>query len=127
MTLLYYHDIFLKHDTGGFHPESPRRLEAILTHLKATGLWDKLRVETPRKATEEDIALVHSQEYINAVKEMARRGGGQLDPDTVVSRDSYEASLYAAGALVDATDAVMAGEGTNTLFMGGAPRPPAPP
>ena len=117
MTLLYYHDIFLKHDTGGFHPESPRRLEAILTHLKATGLWDKLRVETPRKATEEDIALVHSQEYINAVKEMARRGGGQLDPDTVVSRDSYEAALYAAGALVDATDAVMAGKATNAFCM----------
>ena len=108
MTLLYYHDIFLKHDTGGLHPESSRRLEAILAHLKTTGLWDKLRVETPRKATEGDVALVHSREYINDVKEMARRGGGQLDPDTIVSRDSYEAALYAAGALVDATDAVMA-------------------
>ncbi|MFN3466911.1 MAG: histone deacetylase [Candidatus Brocadiales bacterium] len=117
MTLLYYHDIFLRHDTGGFHPESSRRLAATLAHLKATGLWDKLHVETPGKASEEDIALVHSQKHINNIKEIARRGGGQLDPDTVVSRDSYEAALYATGALLDAVEAVMAGKATNAFCM----------
>jgi acetoin utilization deacetylase AcuC-like enzyme len=117
VTLLYYHNIFLKHDTGAFHPESSKRLGAILTHLKETGLWDKLVVETPKRATVKDIALVHHPEYIRQVEEIAERGGGQLDPDTVVSRDSFEAALYAAGALLDAVDAVMTDKASNAFCM----------
>ncbi|HHT9121121.1 MAG TPA: histone deacetylase family protein, partial [Candidatus Hypogeohydataceae bacterium YC41] len=117
MTLLYYHDIFLKHGTGGLHPECPGRLEAIIAHLQTLSLWDKLRIKKPRKASEEDIALVHSQEYIHQVKEMAKGGGGLLDPDTLVCRASYEVALYAAGALLDAVDAVMAGKATNAFCM----------
>lgn len=117
VTLLYYHDIFLKHDTGAFHPESSKRLGAVLTHLKETGLWDKLVVETPRRAAVKDIALVHHPEYIKRVEEIAERGGGQLDPDTVVSRDSFEAALHAAGALLDAVDAVMTGKAPNAFCL----------
>jgi acetoin utilization deacetylase AcuC-like enzyme len=117
MTFLYYHDIFLKHDTGPHHPESSRRLEALLAHLKDSELWNKLHLEAPRRATEEEISLVHSPDYVRQVRELAQRGGGQLDPDTVVSKDSYEAALCAAGALLDATDVVMAGKATNAFCM----------
>ncbi len=117
MTSLYYHDIFLKHNTGASHPESPRRLESVLEHLKVSGLWDRFYVKVPRKATEEDVALIHRREHIRYVKEIAQRGGGQLDPDTVVSADSYEAALYAAGAVIEAVDAVMASKIKNAFCM----------
>ena len=45
----------------------------------------------------------------------------RVDPDTVISADSGEASLRAAGAMVAAVEAVMAGEATNAFC---AVRPP---
>jgi acetoin utilization deacetylase AcuC-like enzyme len=41
---------------------------------------------------------------------VARRGGGWLDMDTVMSSGSYEAALYAAGGAIEAVAAVMGGE-----------------
>lgn len=35
-----YHDIYLQHKTGEDHPESPKRLEAIIAGLKKKGLLD---------------------------------------------------------------------------------------
>ena len=42
MTLIYYDDIFLEHDTGG-HPENSRRLEAIMGRLKQIDYIDRLK------------------------------------------------------------------------------------
>jgi acetoin utilization deacetylase AcuC-like enzyme len=53
---------------------------------------------------------VHAREYIKEIEETARRGGGWLDPDTVMSAGSYEAALYAAGGLIQAVEAVIGGE-----------------
>jgi acetoin utilization deacetylase AcuC-like enzyme len=104
-----YHPIYLKHDTGG-HPENARRLEAIISHLEQTGLKPELSLIEPRAATIEKIALVHSKQYISYIREMAENGGGWLDVDTVMSPDSYDAALYAAGGVISATEAVMDGE-----------------
>ncbi|MFQ5956452.1 MAG: histone deacetylase family protein, partial [Candidatus Brocadiales bacterium] len=117
MTLLLYDDIFLKHDTGPYHPENYKRLECTIDYLRSTGLWDKLTLVRPRAATIEEIALVHDRNYINRAKEVAEGGGGQLDPDTTLSRDSYLAALYAAGALLTATDSVMEKTARNAFCM----------
>ena len=117
MTLLLYDEIFLKHDTGAFHPENYKRLEHTLAHLKTTGLWDRLKVEKPRPATLEEIAQVHGEDYINRVMLISQRGEGQLDPDTPVSYHSYKAALYAAGAPLTAIDAIMEGKATNAFCL----------
>ena len=104
-----YHPIYLKHDTGG-HPENARRLEAIISHLEQTGLKPKLSLIEPRVATTEEISLVHRKQYISYIREMAENGGGWLDVDTIMSPDSYDAALYAAGGMIRATEAVMDGE-----------------
>ena len=46
-------NIYLQHDTGAGHPESPERLESI--NLKITTLEDKLIEVSPRLATVEEI------------------------------------------------------------------------
>jgi len=104
-----YVPVYLKHDTGQ-HPENARRLEAIISYLEQTGLRQKLSPIPPRAATAEEIALVHSRQYIAYIKEVAKNGGGWLDVDTVMSPGSYDAAVYAAGGVISATEAVMDGE-----------------
>ena len=104
-----YDPIYLKHDTGG-HPEKAQRLEAIISHLEQTGLKQQLLPIKPRVATTEEISLVHGKQYISYIQEVAKNGGGWLDVDTVMSPNSYDAALYAAGGVIRATEAVMDGE-----------------
>jgi acetoin utilization deacetylase AcuC-like enzyme len=111
-----YHPIYLKHDTGQ-HVEVAARLEAVIAYLEKTGLKSKLALIEPRPATVDEIALVHQRSYIKEIEEMAQRGGGWLDPDTVMSPDSYQAALYAAGGLIRAVEAVMGGEVANAFAL----------
>ena len=104
-----YDPVYLRHDTGQ-HPENASRLEAIISHLEQTQLIRQLTLVEPRAASIEELSLVHSERHIACIQEVAKDGGGWLDPDTVMSTDSYEAALYAAGGLIRATEAVMQGE-----------------
>ena len=106
---LVYDPIYLKHDTGQ-HPENASRLEAVISHLEQTGLKQQLIPIKPCPATIEELSLVHDTRHISQVQEVAQRGGGWLDGDTVMSPDSYDAALYAAGGAIRATEAVMNGE-----------------
>jgi len=106
---LVYDPVYLKHETGQ-HVENAQRLEAIISHLEQTQLIRQLTLVEPRAASIEELSLVHSERHIAHVQEVAQERGGWLDPDTVMSTDSYEAALYAAGGLIRATEAVMQGE-----------------
>ncbi len=104
-----YDPIYLKHDTGQ-HVENARRLEAIIAHLEGTGLKQRLTPIKPRAASIGELSLVHDEQYISHIRDVAQKGGGWLDADTVMSSDSYEVALYAAGGVIRATEAVMNGE-----------------
>ena len=104
-----YDPVYLKHDTGQ-HVENATRLEAIVSHLEKTGLKQQLTPVKPRAASIEEIALVHHKQYISHIQEVAQGGGGWLDADTVMSPDSYEAAIYAAGGAIRAAEAVMEGK-----------------
>ena len=106
---LVYDPIYLKHDTGQ-HVENAGRLEAIISHLEQTGLKQQLPPIKPRPATAEELSLVHHEQYISYIQAVAQKGGGWLDADTVMSPNSYDAALYAAGGVIKATEAVMNGE-----------------
>ena len=109
-----YDPVYLKHDTG-YHPENARRLEAIMAYLEETGLTKQLISIKPRPATTRELAYVHQESYISRLQDAAVRGGGWLDADTVMSPDSYDAALYAAGGVIEATDAVISGK-VNSAF-----------
>lgn len=102
-----YDDIFLKHETPEWHPETKERLINILSSLKKSGIWEKLIHIKPRRANNDDIALVHTHEYIKKIENF---GTGYLDPDTCMSGDSLEAALYAAGSLIEAVERIKKGE-----------------
>jgi acetoin utilization deacetylase AcuC-like enzyme len=109
-----YDPIYLRHETG-CHPENAQRLEAITAHLEETGLIRQLMQIKPRPATAEELEYVHQASYVSRLQDAGLRGGGWLDGDTVMSPDSYDAALYAAGGAMDATDAVI-GSAVNSAF-----------
>ncbi len=116
MTLLYSDPLFLKHQTGQ-HPERPERLRSITARLDAAGLTGRCTPGTYRPLTEEALLAVHSPEQVRRARHAAERGGGRLDPDTVVSPASFEVALAAAGACVAAVDAVLAGPERTALCL----------
>ena len=98
-----YDDIFLKHETPYGHPESKQRLTAIVNYLKKEGTWERLIHIKPRKATEEELAVVHD---INYIKKMKHFSSGYLDPDTYFCEHTFEVACHAVGAVLDAIDGV---------------------
>jgi len=113
---LVYDPIYLEHDTGD-HVENSQRLVAAMSYLKETGIEEKLTCLPPRPASIEELEMIHMPEYISYVKSKAEKGGGWLDPDTVMSLKSYEAALYAAGGVLVAVEAVMKGEIDNAFAL----------
>jgi len=113
---LVYDPIYLEHDTGD-HVENSQRLVAAMSYLKETGIEEKLTCLSSRPALLEELEVIHTTEYISYVKGKAERGGGWLDPDTVMSSKSYEAALHAAGGLMVAVEAVMKGEVDNAFAL----------
>jgi acetoin utilization deacetylase AcuC-like enzyme len=103
---LVYDPIYLEHGTGD-HVENARRLIDAMSHLKETGIRERLISLPARAASLEELEMIHAPEYISHVKSKAEKGGGWLDPDTVMSAKSYEAAVYAAGGLTMATEAVI--------------------
>jgi len=139
-TYLVYSDIYLGHDTGQ-HPETAMRLAATMAHLKRKKWFDPVRsadmntltknnasnstsngasrvtLLAPRPASVDEIAYIHSREYIESLQAVAAQGGGYLDGDTPVSGKSYEVALYAAGGVMAAVDKVIANPKSNALCL----------
>lgn len=120
-TLLFTHPACLKHDPSPGHPESPARLASVLAALDAPEFAGLIRREAPR-AERAWIERAHPAAYVERLLAVVPKSGYvAIDGDTIVSPDSGEAALRAAGALCAAVDAVMASEGTNAFC---AVRPP---
>ncbi len=114
--------IYLEHKTTPGHPESPQRLTAITEHLKAVGLDAQLVRLAPRPAEEKWLRTVHAASYIERARKACVEGDDYLDSgDVPISTRSYEAAVLAAGGVLTAVDAVMAGKVANAFC---AVRPP---
>ncbi|MBF0515726.1 MAG: histone deacetylase [Nitrospirae bacterium] len=102
-----YSDVYLKHEMPGGHPECSDRLLAITADLKVSKMWPQLIKIEPEEASYEDLKAVHADQYIDQARRMTR---GYLDPDTYMCENTYEAALYAAGAIITAIKKCKSGE-----------------
>ena len=114
-TLLLADDGMLAHQQDPRHPESPERLRAIRERLALHPVAGT-RWQTPRPATREEVARVHSPEYVELVDRVRGRRV-HLDPDVVTSAGTTDASYLAAGAAVEAVEAVMSGAARNAFAL----------
>jgi acetoin utilization deacetylase AcuC-like enzyme len=112
-TLLLYDRAMIGHDPGAGHPERPARLEAIEAILDARPIGNTI-LEGPSPAPVEALERVHDPAYVQRILAM-RDEFAALDPDTRVSPGSIRAALLAAGAAVDAVDAVCSGEASGAF------------
>jgi len=103
-----YDPVFLAHALPR-HPESPARLEAVMTLLRASGELDRLTCLPFGAATTPQLCAAHVDAYVELVKQLSARGGAMLGPDTYINRASFEAASSAAGAALAAARAVLAG------------------
>jgi acetoin utilization deacetylase AcuC-like enzyme len=111
-----YHPSFLEHDLRG-HPENSRRLTAILETLERHGMRERLWAIVAEPISQPRLERTHDGRYIDLVRRIAERGGGNLDLDTYISPGSYKAAVMAAGGLVEATRAVLDGEAQNAFAL----------
>lgn len=102
--LIITHPACLKHDTGPFHVERAARIQAILEALNE-------ETQMARKAKVEELLLCHPLPYIELVKREIDEGRSELSTgDVVLSPGSWEAALYAVGAVLDGVDKTFEGK-----------------
>jgi acetoin utilization deacetylase AcuC-like enzyme len=118
-TVYFHHASSLEHDTGP-HPESAHRIPAIEAELLTNeGLELDMR-EAPQAGFAQ-LAAVHARSHIEEIRALSGRGGGALDPDTVMSAGSFNAACHAAGGACAMAEALAAGEAASGFC---ALRPP---
>ena len=127
----YTHRDCWKHEMGPGHPECPERLDAVEDRLLISGVFDALERREAPLASLNDIELAHDRMHVAALRGLSLRlaeeleaGGPEhtaLDSDTSINVHTWNAALRSAGAALEATDAVMAGELENAFC---AVRPP---
>jgi len=127
----FTHQDCWRHEMGRGHPECPERLDAIQDRLLISGLDVALERREATAASMADMELAHGRMHLAALRGLSdglrddiAAGGpdhAQVDPDTSINVHSWDAILMAAGAAIDATDAVIAGELANAFC---AVRPP---
>ena len=101
---------------GPTHPECPARLSAIEDQLIASGLMATMQRYAAPLATREQLARVHTPEYIASLDAIApSRGMVYLDPDTAMNPHSLNAAYRAAGAVILATDLVIGNKAQNAF------------
>jgi acetoin utilization deacetylase AcuC-like enzyme len=131
MTGYFSHRDCWKHEMGPGHPECPERLDAIEDRLLISGLDVALDRREAPIASLTDIELAHGRMHVaslrglsDGLREEILAGGpthAQVDPDTSINVHTWDAALRSAGAVIAATDAVIAGEMPNAFC---AIRPP---
>jgi acetoin utilization deacetylase AcuC-like enzyme len=106
-----YHDLFIRHLEGFQHVESPERLVAIMSKVKASPAADSIEFIEAEPAEVSWIERVHDREYVRGIITLEIDHAVVLDwGDTVATPASIEAALHAAGAGVQAARLVLEGK-----------------
>ena len=101
---IYTSRLSKRHDTGHGHPECAARMDA-LDELFAEEIFNNWPQEQSNPAELEQIMPAHSEDYIFDLQDKTPdQGLISIDGDTVLSPDSYDAALHAAGAVIQAID-----------------------
>lgn len=121
ITAFIYRDDYMSYQFGPGHPFKPIREKYTLDKIKELGILNgNAKQYEPKPASEEDLLLVHSKEYIEYVKRMSSVGGGYLDyGDTPATKGIYEASCSVVGGSICGADLIMGGEVSHAFNPGG--------
>lgn len=116
-TAVYRDDLFLEHQPGFNHVESPDRLQVIYDELDKEETVKSLVFPTFDPASLESIGLNHSPGLIKKVSDTAGNPHDFLDADTQTSERSFDAACLAAGSLIDGVQKIVDREVDNAFCL----------
>jgi acetoin utilization deacetylase AcuC-like enzyme len=100
------------------HIDNPARIVRTRNLVRAAGLDDELVLASPREASADEVARVHSEEHLERMRATAARGGGDAGGGyTPMDGRSYGLALLSAGSALRALEVVMDGRATNAHAM----------
>lgn len=100
--------LFLEHRAPEGHPERPERLFSAQRALQDATVGKSLERLTPRDATDDELARVHTARYLETLGKAAGRNG-YFDGDTYFAPGSVRAARRAAGGVLSVVDALLGG------------------
>lgn len=110
-TYLMLDDKLADYHFGEEHPFGPKRYWAFKEEFEKRKLAEKLTQSSAKQATEEELKLFHTTEYIDKVKKLSKTGDGYLDGgDTPARKGIYEAASIMVGTTLKAVDHIMQGD-----------------
>lgn len=122
MLAIISHPDCLLHNSGPNHPENADRLHAVNNQIIMSGMEYVVQHHDAPLATKNQLRAVHDPSYIDGIFDRSpKEGFVDIDGDTVMSPDTLQAALRAAGAGILGTDLIMADK-ANPVFC--AIRPP---
>jgi acetoin utilization deacetylase AcuC-like enzyme len=100
---IIFDKIFQNHMAPEYHPERSERLEAIGNILQENGMFEKLVNIPVRRATKQELELVHDSSYVEDTGVILGKGiSGYLDMgDTYYSPGTDAAAFNAVGSGID--------------------------
>lgn len=115
----FTHDCVLVPNPLSEAPECPERLDHIENNMIALGIDDRVwRVEAAR-APLEAVLLAHDEEYVRRLEAASEGDSVALAtftaPDTRVGKETFDAAMKSAGAVVEAIEALFAGKIRNAF------------
>lgn len=114
-TIIIQHDDCLRHNPGPKHPESPQRINAVLSGLEDLGGLQYL--PAPHASTDQ-ISRVHPLEFwAGLTADEPDEGNIALDPDTFMSNGSIDAATRSSGAICFAIDQVLGDKAQNAFCV----------
>jgi acetoin utilization deacetylase AcuC-like enzyme len=137
-TGLIFDERYLRHDTGAQttvrvrggsfeaspegHPSSTSITKRIKEFLDGSGLTAMMQSVEARAASEDELVVYHTREYIEGVHAHVQGGPmqgawGEIEDDTPLSAGSFEAAIYAAGGAINGVQAIMQGDVRNTYAL----------
>lgn len=125
-----FHENELQYRFNDTHPFDPERLLMTRDLLDKIGALDPSQIRKPRMATEEEILLVHTPEYVNEVKALSEpeptaqaladsERFGLDTEDTPFFTGMHDITRQVAGGSIVASDIVMTGQADHALHLGG--------
>ncbi|OQX50799.1 hypothetical protein B5M47_03025 [candidate division CPR3 bacterium 4484_211] len=110
-------DEYLKYNFGPTHPFRSERGKVFLDKLSTQTVPFEYKISSPKKATDEDILLVHTLEYLKGVKRLYQEHK-HLALDTPLPEGILEAAYYYVGGTILASQLALKGELTMNLLGG---------
>lgn len=99
------------------HPESPARLQVITDLFHSNGVFERITIVEPVRASTDQIVAVHDPQLVELVADRCTQGFGHLDADTYFTPATFESAKFAAGTVCKLTDIVMDQKASNAFAV----------